>query len=224
MRHDLQEPLRAINVFTELLTNHLRAHMDAESGRYEQHVKNGVRRLEQVIRDLLEFSQLIHVSPAVQGFVDLEAVFAAVSEKYPFEKDEVLEEVRRARITHDPLPVVMGNKDAMGQVFGHLISNAVKYRRPEEQSVIHISAARQEESWLISFSDNGIGFEPQYSEHIFGLFKRLHGIGYPGTGLGLAVCRHVIAQAGGRIWAESEPGKGSVFSFALPDAPPAFLT
>jgi signal transduction histidine kinase len=101
-------------------------------------------------------------------------------------------------------------------LFQNLLSNAIKYRHPEHRPRIEISAVHENDEWIISVRDNGIGFDPQYKERIFGLFKRLHKHEYPGTGLGLAICQRIVSRYGGRIWAESSPGKGATFFFSLP--------
>lgn len=258
MSHDLQEPLRAISIFTELLANHLNDHMDTESRKYEHYVRTGVKRLERIIRDLLEFSRYVHGEPALAKLVDLEAVLSGLPEmqanraavpshmdmplrqsgaadrnvtarvepEQAIARQEAAEQEKTEReiqdlfvITHEPLPIVLGNEGLLAQVFRHLISNSVKYSRRGQLPTIHIEAQRNGDWWEISVRDNGIGFEAQYAERIFGLFKRLHGPEYPGTGLGLAVCRHIIGLAGGRIWADSKPGEGSVFRFTLPAIP-----
>ncbi len=214
--HDLQEPLRTISIYTELLAEHLRQHLDAESGKYESYVRAGVQRMERMIRDLLEFSQLIHHGDIGDETADLNNVLARVLE---LNRNRI--EAEQAEVTHDLLPVVRGSETLFEQVLRNLISNALKYRKPDANPRIHISASQNGPYWTISVTDNGIGFEAQYSERIFGLFKRLHGADVPGTGIGLAICKRVIEQAGGRIWANARPGNGSTFSFMLENAPPA---
>ena len=126
-----------------------------------------------------------------------------------------------ARVKRDPLPVVQGEVSQISQVFQNLLSNSFKYCRPGVVPEIAITARAQGDRWIVAVCDNGIGFEKQYAERVFGLFKRLHRDQYPGTGLGLAICKRIIERYGGRIWAESEPGCGSVFSFELPAAEPS---
>ena len=120
-------------------------------------------------------------------------------------------------VTFNPLPPVRVHSTHPRQLFQNLIGNAIKYRSPERAAVVHVSAERQSGFWVFTVSDNGIGIQPEYKEHIFGLFKRLHsGDQYPGTGIGLAICQRIVEQYHGRIWVESEPGRGSRFIFTLP--------
>jgi light-regulated signal transduction histidine kinase (bacteriophytochrome) len=121
----------------------------------------------------------------------------------------------KAKVTAAPLPLVVGDPSQLAQVFQNILSNALKYRRVQIAPEIDISARRQGAEWIISVRDNGIGFEPQYSEKIFGLFKRLYKDEFSGTGLGLAICQRIIERYGGRIWAEGSPGNGAIFHFAL---------
>ena len=121
-----------------------------------------------------------------------------------------------AEISHDGLPTIRADRAQLGQVFQNLISNAIKYRKPQERPHIHISAVEMSEEWVFEVEDNGIGFEAQYADRIFGLFKRLHGVEYGGSGLGLGICKKIIERHGGRIWATSRPGHGSQFFFTLP--------
>ena len=120
-------------------------------------------------------------------------------------------------VTFNPLPPVRVHSTHLRQLFQNLIGNAIKYRSPERAAVVHVSAERQSGFWVFTVSDNGIGIQPEYKEHIFGLFKRLHsGDEYSGTGIGLAICQRIVERYHGQIWVESEPGRGSRFMFALP--------
>lgn len=121
-------------------------------------------------------------------------------------------------ITYNGLPTVQGQEGQLSQVFQNLLSNALKYRNPNEQLQIGISARRDASGWVIGVRDNGIGFEQKHAERIFGLFKRLYRDEYPGTGVGLAICKRILERNGGRIWAESEPNRGSTFYFTAPGA------
>jgi signal transduction histidine kinase len=207
--HDLQEPLRNISIYTELLSNHLNQHMDESSRLYEHYVRTGVTRMQKLIQDLLQFSRLMHEGEQT-GTANLEAAL-----------DHTLEgmrnaiETEHAVVTHDRLPTVKGDEALLEQVFQNLLSNALKYRKIVEPPCVHISARRNGRSWVISTRDNGIGFDPKFADRIFTLFQRLHGQEYSGTGVGLAICKRVVEQAGGRIWAESQPGAGSTFFFSL---------
>ena len=123
-----------------------------------------------------------------------------------------------AVITTEAMPRVRGDTAQLAHVFQNLLSNALKYRKPEVRPEIHVSAILEGEHWNIAVRDNGIGFEPRYAERIFGLFKRLHKDEYPGTGLGLAICHRIVQRYGGRIWAEGNPGTGATFYLSLPQA------
>jgi light-regulated signal transduction histidine kinase (bacteriophytochrome) len=121
-----------------------------------------------------------------------------------------------ARVTHDPLPTVGGDGIQLGRLFQNLIGNAIKYRNHNEP-VVHVGCERRENDWLFAVEDDGIGIDPQYAEKIFVIFQRLHtSEQYRGTGIGLASCRKIVERHGGKIWVESEPGKGSTFYFTLP--------
>ena len=123
-----------------------------------------------------------------------------------------------AVITHDPLPSLPADQTQLTQLFQNLVGNALKFRRPEEPPRIHVAAAREDSAWRFSVRDNGLGIDPQFFDRIFIIFQRLHGREeYPGTGIGLAVCKKIVERHGGRIWVESEPGKGSTFHFTIPD-------
>jgi len=131
-------------------------------------------------------------------------------------KDRI--EASGARLEYEDLPSVCGDSTQIAQVFQNLLSNALKYQRSGTRPEIRITAECDSQNCTIAVSDNGIGFEPQFAERIFGLFKRLHNDEYPGTGLGLAICRRIVERYGGRIWAKSTPGAGSIFYFSLPRA------
>ncbi|MBC8166758.1 MAG: cyanobacterial phytochrome A, partial [Bryobacteraceae bacterium] len=141
---------------------------------------------------------------------NLDAVLASALLNLEFTLEEA-----SAVVTQDPLPTLFCDDVQIGQVFQNLIGNAIKYRSAEAPA-IHISSVRRGEEWIISVRDNGIGIDPKYHERIFGIFKRLHGRELPGTGMGLAICRRIVERHKGRIWVESEAGRGAVFHFAVP--------
>ena len=207
--HDLQEPLRMVNIYTELL---MRRYVpdQPEAKKLAGHVKQGAMRMEALIRDLLTYSRTVQREEKPLGFADLSAALA--------EAMTVLQrsiEENGATIHAPSLPFVRGDTKDLSHVFQNLISNALKYRKKDLAPDVNIAARRDAENWVISVRDNGIGFDQQYAEQIFGLFKRLHKNEYPGTGLGLAICQRTVERFGGRIWAESALGAGTTFFFTL---------
>ena len=207
--HDLQEPLRMINIYTQLLMRrHIGEHPQAKQ--YAAIIHQSVNRMEALIHDLLTFSRTIHDEEKLNNRADLSA---ALAEATSVLRDRI--ERSGALITAPVLPTVRGDTAQMAQVFQNLLSNALKYQRNGARPEVQISAECDGTNWTVAIRDNGIGFEAQYAERIFGLFKRLHQE-YPGTGLGLAICRRIVERCGGRIWAESEVGKGSTFYFSVP--------
>jgi light-regulated signal transduction histidine kinase (bacteriophytochrome) len=210
--HDLQEPLRIVNLYAQMLLRRPGVSDDAKAAEYAGFIGGGVRRAEALIRDLLEYSRNMQ-EPAREpsGVVDLNA---ALAEALVILSGQI--ELCGASIEAEPLPPVRGEFRLLVQVFQNLISNALKYRNPGDAPRVRISAQRVGNDWQISVADEGIGFKPKYADRIFGLFKRLHREEYPGTGLGLAICRRVIERHNGRIWAASDgPGCGATFSFTL---------
>jgi PAS domain S-box-containing protein len=208
--HDLQEPLRMVNIYTQVILSDL----GAEKSKLEQYagfVRQGVNRMDALIHDLLTFSRTVHANELPAGTADLDA---ALSEALSVLKDRIRES--GAAIAADMLPAVRGDASQMAHVFQNLLSNALKYRKKHTPVEIQISAEQDGAAWTISVRDNGIGFDPQYAERIFGLFKRLHRDEYPGTGLGLAICKRIVERYGGRIWADGRPGQGAIFYFTLP--------
>jgi PAS domain S-box-containing protein len=212
--HDLQEPLRMVNIFTDMLiTRHLPDNPEAKS--YAGYVQQGVLRMEKLIRDLLSYSRTIHSDGQPLGSADLNAALELATSTMQQRLAE-----SGARLIVSELPQVQGDTGQLALVFQNLLSNALKYRRRDAEAEIRISAARDGEFWVIAFADNGIGFRQQYAVRIFGLFKRLHKDEYAGTGLGLAICQRVVERFGGRIWAEGREGEGSTFYVALREARP----
>ncbi len=207
--HDLQEPLRMVSIYTELILNDVHSG-NASLGEYGAFIRDGVRHMEDLIRDLLVFSRVIHEDESPIGRGDLSA---SLHEALNVLKSRIAE--TGAEISVSSLPVVRGDSSQLVHVFQNIISNALKYRELGSRPIIDISARREGFYSIISVSDAGIGFDPQYADRIFGLFKRLHKHEYPGTGLGLAICKRIVERYGGRIWAESKPGAGSTFSFSL---------
>jgi signal transduction histidine kinase len=207
--HDLQEPLRTISIFSKMLATRYKGALDQQANEYLDYIESAAQHMSALLEDLLRYAK-IPVRDREEEETDLEAVLNQTTFLF---KATIAES--RATITHDKLPKVRVNGSQLGLVFQNLIGNALKYRS-EEPPHIHISSELADDHWVISVSDNGIGFDQTYSEQIFGLFKRLNRQQSQGTGLGLAICKRVIEVHGGRIWAESTPGKGSTFYFSVP--------
>jgi PAS domain S-box-containing protein len=216
--HDLQEPLRAVTGYLGLLELRLKGQIDDKGRQHLDGAVQGATRMYALINALLAVSRVSTRGRALAS-TDLNAVLDHALANLSVSLEET-----GARVTHDPLPTLRADEGQMAQLFQNLIGNALKFRsdRPPE---IHISAQPQPEQagrWLLAVRDNGIGIEPQYFERIFVIFQRLHTRAQcPGTGIGLAICKKIVERHGGRIWVESQPGAGSMFSFTLADEPSA---
>lgn len=209
--HDLQEPLRTVKIYTELLTKRHGEKLDGEAQKFMQLVRNGATRMETLVRDLLAYTQVTKPDRADEITNASEALNGALANL----SGAIAE--TGARVTIDSLPSVRAHPLHIQQLFQNLVGNAIKYRSPNRVPEIHIGVERQGEHWVFAIADNGIGIHDDYKETIFGLFKRLHPeTEYAGTGIGLAICQRVVDRYDGRIWVESEPGQGSVFRFTLP--------
>lgn len=209
--HDLQEPLRMVSSFTQLLARRYRGRLDADADDFIAYAVDGANRLQTLINDLLAYSRVGRQGPALE-LVDCDAVVDRAIESLQMAIAE-----SGATVTHDPLPTVRADASQLVQVFLNLIGNAVKYRSAEPPQ-IHVSAERGAAEWIFSVCDNGIGVEPQYAERIFIIFQRLHSREeFSGSGIGLAICKKIVERHGGRIWVESLPGRGSRFMFTIPD-------
>jgi PAS domain S-box-containing protein len=208
--HDLQEPLRTIASYTQLLAKRYDSPHDTQSGEFVRNTIAGIRRMQTLIEGLLDYSR---VHQAGMTIVDVDCNTAL--QQVLFGCQAAIQESGTV-ITYGLLPVVQADQEQLIHVLQNLISNAVKYRHPEKPPRVHISVDTRLKEWCFQVSDNGIGFDRQYSERIFGAFKRLHGHGeYSGSGIGLAICKKIVERHGGRIWAESEPGYGSQFFFTI---------
>ena len=208
--HDLQEPLRAVAGCVQILRNRYQDKLDARADELIRHSVEGAERMQTLIADLLAFS-----SVGTQGTkpVPLESG-AALGTALVNLRTALTES--GATVTHDPLPSVVGDRTQLTQLFQNLVGNALKYRSPARPPAIHVSAEPEGEQWRFAVQDNGIGIEPQYFERIFVIFQRLHTRAeYPGTGIGLALCKKIVERHGGRLWLESQPGEGTVFYFTL---------
>ena len=210
--HDLQEPLRMITSYTTLLAKRYKGKLDKDADEFIGFAVDGAKRMQGLILALLSYSRVgtkgKEFAPAdCQSVLSttLQSLAVAISES-------------GAQISHDPLPTVRADAGQLGQLFQNLIGNAIKYRNGNAPQV-HVSCTRQAGDWLFGVKDNGIGIDPQYAERVFVIFQRLHTRDdYAGTGIGLAVCKKIVDRHGGKIWLESELGKGATFYFTLPAA------
>jgi PAS domain S-box-containing protein len=209
--HDLQTPLRAITGFLDLLSRRYKGKLDPQADEFISFAVEGAQRMHQLINDILAYSR---VGTRGKPFEHLES-------REPLDRalgnlQTEIEEIG-VEVISDWLPMVTGDRDQLAQLFQNLVGNAIKYRRTGEPPRIHIAAEERADAWEFRVHDNGIGIDPRYAERIFQIFQRLHTVGeYPGTGIGLAICKKIVERHGGRIWVESEPGKGSTFFFTLP--------
>jgi hypothetical protein len=208
--HDLQEPLRGISAMSELLQRRYSAKLDAGANELIGHIVSSADRMRNLIGDLLKYSKTVNsddipfTNVATRSAVD----WAANNLEHAIEESAAVLEIGK-------LPEVQGDIVNLVQLFQNLMGNAIKYRGPRAPR-IQISASPQGRRWLFSVADNGIGIAPAYHKMIFGVFKRLHGGEYQGTGIGLALCRGIVERHGGRIWVESQPGCGATFKFTVP--------
>ena len=208
--HDLQEPLRMIASYLQLLERKYKGKLDAKADKYIHFSVDGATRMQNLIDDILDFSRVTTRAKKLK-LTDLEPIYKEVLSNLEVSIDE-----NKAIISHDPLPVVMADKTQISQVFQNLINNAIKFRS-KDQPKINISVKKEDNQWIFAVQDNGIGINPKHSDRIFEVFKRLHKKReYSGTGIGLAICKKIIERHGGHIWVESELGKGSIFYFTLP--------
>jgi PAS domain S-box-containing protein len=210
--HDLQEPLRMVASYTQLLAKRYVGRLDSDADEFIPYAVDGCNRMQTLIRDLLAYSHS-GTDGKAQRVISTEDVLQEVLINL-----RAMIEESGAVVTHDSLPTIMSSGSQLAQIFQNLIGNAIKYRSASAPRV-HISATKNDgKGWVLSVRDNGMGIEPQYFEKIFVLFQRLHGREeFSGTGIGLAVCKKIVEQLGGTIWVESQPEKGSTFYFSLPE-------
>jgi len=208
--HDLREPLRTITAYTQLVQLRSRLQIDTKSAECLQFIVAAAERMGLLIDALLDYSKAGESTNRPLSGLQMEVALGRALDNLNGSIEE-----NRAVVTHDPLPAIVGDATHIEQLLQNLIGNAVKYRRQDAPRV-HIAARDLGKEWLFSVADNGEGIPPQYQKQIFELFKRLHGHQYPGSGIGLATCKRLVERYGGRIWVESEVGKGSTFFFTLP--------
>ncbi|MCK9795552.1 ATP-binding protein [Isoptericola sp. 4D.3] len=213
--HDLQEPLRKVASFTQLLQKRYGDQLDERADQYIDFAVDGARRMQRLIQDLLAFSRVGRSGGEIQD-VDLEQVL----EQVRHDQGERIAEAG-AEITHDPLPVVRGERALLAMLLTNVVGNAVKFRDPQRPPRVHLSARRlaaPEAGWEVRCTDNGIGIDPQYAERVFVIFQRLHPKDvYSGTGIGLALVKRVVEHHGGRVWLEPAAGGGTTVLWTLPD-------
>jgi len=208
--HDLQEPLRMVTSYLQLLERRYRDRLDDDARDFIAFAVDGAARMQGLIEGLLSYSRIGTRGKELTP-TDLEAVFARATKNL---EPAIVES--GAIITHDPLPALMADDQQLLQLFQNLVANAVKFRGAKPPQ-IHVGVKNQGDEWVFSVADNGIGFAMKDAERIFQIFQRLHTREeYPGTGIGLSLARKIVARHGGRIWAEGEPGQGATFFFTLP--------
>jgi signal transduction histidine kinase len=208
--HDLQEPLRMVTAYTQLLAERYRGKLDADADKFIGYASEGAMRMQVLIQDLLAFSR-VGRSGSSNESIDCNTVMQEVLQALSAAVEE-----SGAVISYPQLPQIQGDRTQLGQVFQNLIGNAIKFRGKEAPK-ISVQAENKDEQWCFEVSDNGIGIPPENSGHVFEVFYRLHARSeYPGNGIGLAICKKIIERYGGRIWVESQGGSGSHFKFTLP--------
>ena len=211
--HDLQEPLRMVASYTQLLGKRYKGKLDTDADEFISYAVEGANRMQQLIKDLLAYSRVTTQRTAPEPTECTPALAAALNNLH------MAIQKQQAVVTHDPLPTVVADSTQLTQLFQNLVSNAIKFRGDQPPRV-HLSAARNENEWVFAVRDNGIGVDPQYADRIFVIFQRLHtSADYPGTGIGLALCKKIVERHGGRIWVDSHPGQGATFYFTLPFIP-----
>jgi len=208
--HDLQEPLRTINQFTNLFVEKYAGKLDEEGTKYIEFIGKSAVRMSLLVKDLLDYSLL--GKEVVTTIVDCKKVVEAVLN----DLDDSIKK-SHTKISFQNLPIVKGYETELRLLFQNLIGNAIKYQKPDMVPEIQISVENHEKEWLFSIKDNGIGFDEKYNEKIFIIFQRLHNRNeFEGSGIGLAHCKKVVEMHGGKIWVESTPGSGSTFMFTIP--------
>ncbi len=208
--HDLQEPLRMVASYTQLLARRYGDKLDADALEFIDFAVDGARRMQALINDLLAYSRV-----GTRGAEFAPTDCNAVVDQVLADLGAAIED-EHAVVTRGDLPTVLGDAGQLSQLFQNLIGNAIKFHG-ERAPRVAVAAERRDDEWLFTVRDNGIGIEPEYADRIFVIFQRLHSRAeYPGTGIGLAICKKIVERHGGRIWMESTPGEGTTFYFTLP--------
>lgn len=208
--HDLQEPLRMVGSYVQLLERRYKSKLDEEADKWIQYAVDGANRMKMLINDLLRYSRVGTQAKPLEMTNCAEVLRGAIGNL------RAAIEEGGAEVTSDELPIVLADGAQLMELFQNLIGNGLKFHGTEPPRV-HVGAIRQDDTWLFSIRDNGIGIEDRHAERIFTIFQRLHTREeYPGTGIGLSICRKIVDRHGGRIWIESSPGGGSTFHFTWP--------
>ncbi len=211
--HDLQEPLRQVSGFVGLLQDRYQGKLDADADQYIHYAVDGARRMSQLISDLLAYSRVSTGGREPSAVSCQEALDKALANLGTAISES------GARVTRDPLPDLLADGPQLAMLFQNLLGNALKFRREGLAPEIHVGARREGDQWVLWVRDNGIGIPPEQFDRIFTIFQRLHARDkYPGTGIGLAICKKIVERHGGRIWVESKVGEGTTFFFSLPAA------
>ena len=219
--HDLQEPLRKVAGFCQLLQRRYAGELDERAQQYIEFAVDGARRMQLLISELLAFSRVGRADRALADVSLAEVTADALRELASVDDVATATGLAEARIAVGDLPRVRGDAALLRQLMANLIGNAVKFRRPDSPAEVRVDAARDEVGWRISVADDGIGIEPEFADKVFVIFQRLHGQGsYPGTGIGLALAKRIVEYHGGRIWLDTERRDGATIRFSLPLPPP----
>ncbi|PXF61213.1 MAG: hypothetical protein C4B59_05555 [Candidatus Methanogaster sp.] len=207
--HDLQEPLRMVSSYVQLLSKRYSGKLDSDADDFIGFAADGASRMHTLIQDLLRYSRVgTRGKPPTPVACEDALNHALANLKLTIEDSDAV-------VTHDPLPTVAADSSQLAELFQNLIGNAIKFRG-EEPSRVHVAVEQKEDKWIFSVADNGIGISPEYFDRIFVIFQRLHGReDYSGTGIGLAVCKKIVERHGGQMWVESEPGRGATFFFTI---------
>jgi light-regulated signal transduction histidine kinase (bacteriophytochrome) len=213
--HDLQEPVRKLISFSQLLERDVDTDLNEKARRDLHYITDSARRMQQLVQDLLALSHADR-STMQQDWASLDDCAQRALDALAVRVEQT-----DASVVRETLPEVWGDHTMLTQLYQNLISNALKFIRPGNRPMVHLTAEREGDTWVLGVRDNGIGIEPQYATQIFAPFQRLHRRDqYEGTGIGLAICQTTVERHGGRIWVESTPGVGSQFKFTLPAAGP----